>query len=74
MKRFKSARQAQRYLSVHDQIANLFHIPYPEFRHRELPPRLARAFALWREISKSGGHRLTRIRITADLQLDLPFT
>ena len=29
MKRFKSARQAQRFLSVHDQVANLFHIPYP---------------------------------------------
>jgi putative transposase len=28
MKRFKSARQAQRFLSVHDQVANLFHIPY----------------------------------------------
>jgi hypothetical protein len=30
MKRFKSARQAQRFLSVHDQIANIFHVPYPE--------------------------------------------
>jgi putative transposase len=30
MKRFESARQAQRFLSVHDQVANLFHIPYPE--------------------------------------------
>ena len=29
MKQFKSARQAQRFLSVHDQVANLFHIPYP---------------------------------------------
>ena len=26
MKRFKSARQAQRFLSAHDQIANLFHL------------------------------------------------
>jgi hypothetical protein len=25
MKRFKSAGQAQRFLSVHDQVANLFH-------------------------------------------------
>ena len=55
MKRFKSARQAQRFLSVHDQIANLFHIPYPEsttanFRRASRE----RAFALWREISKSG--------------------
>jgi len=30
MKRFKSARQARRFLSVHDQVANLFYIPYPE--------------------------------------------
>ncbi|WP_375293266.1 hypothetical protein [Bradyrhizobium sp. sGM-13] len=26
MKRFKSARQAQRFLSIHDPIANLFHL------------------------------------------------
>src|SRR3984957_17438276 len=26
----QSARQAQRFLSVHDQVANLFHIPYPK--------------------------------------------
>ena len=30
MKRFKSARQAQRFLSAHDQINNLFLLP----RHR----------------------------------------
>jgi putative transposase len=30
MKRFKSAGQAQRFLSIHDQVSNLFHIPYPE--------------------------------------------
>jgi transposase-like protein len=30
MKRFKSARQAQRFLSIYDQVSNLFHIPYPE--------------------------------------------
>jgi putative transposase len=26
MKRFKSARQAQRFLSIHDPISNLFHL------------------------------------------------
>ncbi len=26
MKRFKSAGQAQRFLSAHDQIGNLFHL------------------------------------------------
>ena len=39
MKRFKSARQAQRFLTVHDQVANLFHIPYP----RSVPADFRRA-------------------------------
>jgi putative transposase len=30
MKRFRSARQAQQFLSDHDQIANIFHVPNPE--------------------------------------------
>ena len=52
MKRFKSARQAQRFLTVHDQVANLFHIPYPEsvpadFRRASRE----RAFAVWSEIN-----------------------
>jgi putative transposase len=54
MKRFKSARQAQRFLSVHDQVANLFHVPYPESvsadRRRALRDR---AFGIWREISNA---------------------
>jgi putative transposase len=54
MKRFKSARQAQWFLSVHDQVANLFHVPYPksvtaDFRRASRE----RAFATWREISKT---------------------
>jgi putative transposase len=54
MKRFKSARQAQWFLSVHDQVANLFHIPYPE--SATAAARRAsceRGFAAWREISKT---------------------
>ncbi|MEY9748420.1 putative transposase [Bradyrhizobium japonicum] len=52
MKRFKSSHQAQRFLSVHDQVANLFHIPYAgaataDFRRASRE----RAFATWREIS-----------------------
>ena len=55
MKRFKSSWQAERFLSVHDQIANLFHIPYPKsvtanFRRASRK----RAFAIWREISAIG--------------------
>jgi hypothetical protein len=47
MKRFKSPRQGQRFLSTHDQIANVFacrptKIPSPSFviaRGQALPPR-----------------------------------
>jgi len=54
MKRFKSRRQAQSFLSIHDQVANLFHIPYPERTRAPIRRALReRAFAVWREISKS---------------------
>ncbi|WP_429925389.1 IS6 family transposase (plasmid) [Agrobacterium vitis] len=39
MKRFKSARHLQRFVSIHDPIASLFHIPrhdIPSTHHREL--------------------------------------
>ena len=54
MKRFKSPRQAQRFLSVHDQVANLFHVPYPEkatAEHRRATRE--RAFAVWCDVSKT---------------------
>jgi putative transposase len=55
MKRFKSSRQAQRFLSVHDQVANLFHVPYPErATAEERRATRDRAFAVWRGISKTG--------------------
>ena len=56
MKRFKSARQAQRFLTIHDQVANLFHVPYPESvaAHRRRALR-DRAFAIWGEISNASG-------------------
>jgi putative transposase len=51
MKRFKSAGQAQRFLSAHDQINNLFH-PYrahlPAIDHRAAR---AQAFAIWDELT-----------------------
>jgi putative transposase len=54
MKRFKSARQAQRFLTAHDQVANLFHVPYPDSvpAHRRRASR-EQAFAVWREISNA---------------------
>ena len=42
MKRFKSARQAQRFLRFTDLVANLFHIP-SRIRPCWLPPRFAPA-------------------------------
>ena len=52
MKRFKSARHAQRFLSIHDQLANLFHLPRPE-RQTATARRThrAKAIATWREIT-----------------------
>ncbi len=51
MKRFKSAGQAQRFLSAHDQINNVFplcrdHLPAPDYRAAR-----RRAFEIWAEIS-----------------------
>ena len=51
MKRFKSAGQAQRFLSAHDGINNLFHL-----RRRRVPAaqyRAARtqAYQVWAEIT-----------------------
>lgn len=54
MKRFKSRRQAQSFLFIHDQVANLFHIPYPEHTTASVRRALReRAFAAWRDISKA---------------------
>src|SRR6187397_865282 len=51
MKRFKSARQAQRFLSAHDQINNLFHLyrdHLPAAEYRAVRPQ---AFAIWAEVT-----------------------
>lgn len=54
MKRFKSRAQAQRFLSIHDQVANLFHIPYPEYTTAaERHVARERALTTWRDISKA---------------------
>jgi putative transposase len=52
MKRFKSPRHIQRFLSIHDQIANLFHFPrnnLPAIDHRIAR---AKAFSAWTEIAE----------------------
>jgi len=53
MKRFKSARQAQQFLSVHDQVANLFHVSYPDTANADFRRAVReRAFATWGDVSK----------------------
>ena len=51
MKRFKSARQAQRFLSTHDQIGNLFHLRRGHLSASEYRAARARAFEVWADIS-----------------------
>ena len=51
MKRFKSARQAQRFLSAHDQIANLFHLRRDHISAIEYRAARTRAFETWADIS-----------------------
>jgi putative transposase len=51
MKRFKSARQAQRFLSAHDQINNLFHLRRDHLPTSEYRAARGRAFELWADIS-----------------------
>ena len=51
MKRFKSPRQAQRSLSTHDQIANLFHLRRDHATASQHRAARARAFEVWADIS-----------------------
>jgi putative transposase len=51
MKRFKSAGQAQRFLSAHDPINNLFHLRRDHVSASEYRAARARAFGTWADIS-----------------------
>src|ERR671912_401444 len=51
MKRFKSARQAQRFLSAHDQIDNLFLLPRHQMPATDYRAERTRAFQTWAEVS-----------------------
>ena len=50
MKCFKSAGQAQRFLSVHDQVGNLFRRPANTNAADHRKPR-AQAFTTWAEVT-----------------------
>src|SRR5918997_610522 len=51
MKRFKSPRQAQRFLSAHDQIGNLFHLRRDHVTAVRYRAARARASEAWAEVS-----------------------
>src|SRR5918997_2131246 len=51
MKRFKSPRQAPRFLSAHDQIGNLFHLRRDHVTAVQYRAARTRAFEVWAEIS-----------------------
>ncbi len=54
MKRFKSAGQAQRFLSVHDRVANLFRRPANTNAADHRASR-AQAFRVWSEVTSAAG-------------------
>src|SRR5215211_3239124 len=51
MKRFKSAGQAQRFLSAHDQINNLFHLRRDHVLASEDRAARTQAFQTWAEVT-----------------------
>ena len=51
MKRFKSARQAQRFLSAHDQVNNLFHLRRDHVPAVQYRAARTRAFQTWAEVT-----------------------
>jgi putative transposase len=51
MKRLRSAGQAQRFLSAHDGINNLFHLRRDQLSAREYHAARARAFEVWSDVS-----------------------
>jgi putative transposase len=55
MKRFKSARHVQRFVSIHDPIANLHNCPRPAISSSDYRALRSEAVAAWREIAEPGG-------------------
>jgi putative transposase len=53
MKRFKSAGQAQRFLSAHDPINNLFHLRRDHVTATQHRAARAQAFATWAEVTSA---------------------
>jgi len=53
MMRFKSARQCQRFVSIHGPIANLFHLHRKHLKAADHRDIRAAAMAVWSEVALS---------------------
>ncbi|AWB07696.1 IS6 family transposase (plasmid) [Azospirillum humicireducens] len=51
MKRFKPPQQVQRFLSIHDPIANLFHLRHDHRPASDYRAACAQAFTTWAEVA-----------------------
>jgi len=51
MRKFKSAAQAQRFLSVHGVVHNLFNLGRHRLRAADYRTLRGRAFAVWSEVA-----------------------
>ncbi len=51
MKRFKSTKHVQRFVSIHDPIANLFHFPRHSLTATEYRTLRANAMVVWNDIA-----------------------
>jgi putative transposase len=51
MKRFKSPRQVEKFLSIHDQVANLFHFRRDKLSAIDYRAARTKAFSAWAEIA-----------------------
>jgi putative transposase len=52
MKGFKSARHLQRFVSIHDPVANLFHIPRHDIQSDQYRELRTAALEMWNEIAR----------------------
>jgi putative transposase len=52
MKKFKSPGHLQRFLSIHDPMANLFHLPRHEMPSTEFREMRSLAIQTWRDIDQ----------------------
>jgi putative transposase len=52
MKKFKSPGHLQRFLSIHDPIANLFHLPRHELPFTDFREERLLAMQIWHKIAQ----------------------